>query len=287
MEEFATPNPKPNEFVIHEDQAYAWTDIRMSEIAEFLMTKLEPVNFETLARDDRVCPICQQEFQISDDVKLSHIPVKTFCGHIFGKQCIIKWLNPLCHLSIAEDAEPRIRRIICDQSANAKTSCPTCRRGFFLGTNIEPMELLAARLWFWDNAYALSGVARSEKEQRSRKYLWKYVKYYRSIDEFKIPSELECELLEVAQILFLGFANGLKIQVLTPFQERLRERLQRLGEVNLEEVINNAEDPLSYASYISYVTREIESDSESEEFVEEEENKEVDQPNRQHSEGSQ
>lgn len=283
MAELAIPNPKPNKYVFPQNQAYAWTKTGISEIAEYLMTKLEPVNIETLDPDDRLCPICQQEFQISE-----HIPVKTVCGHIFGKQCIIMWLNPLCHLARVECATPDNIQIIGDQSASAKTSCPTCRRVFFPETCLEAIELLAARLWFWDNTCALSGGPRSEREKRSRKYLWKYVKYYRSIDEFKTPSELKYELLEAARIFLLDLSMCLKTKVLTPVQERLRERLQRLGEGDLKEVINNAEDPLSYASYISYVTREAESNSESEEFVEEEEeDKEDDQPKRQHPEGSQ
>lgn len=281
MDELTIPNPKPNEYVLPQNKAYAGTKTRLSEIAEYLMTKLELVNIETLDPDDRVCPICQEEFQISE-----HIPVKTVCGHIFGKQCIIKWLNPLCHMSRVEYAEPDNIRIIGDQSSSAKTSCPTCRRVFFPETCHEAIELLAARLWFCDNTCALSGGPRSEREKRSRKYLWKYVKYYRSIDEFETRSEVNYELLEAARILLLDFAMRLKTEVLTPVQERLRERLQRLGEGDLKEVINNAEEPLSYASYISYVTREAESDSESEEFVEEEEDKEDDQPKRQHPEGS-
>ena len=166
MEESATRHPKPNEFVIPENEAYAMTDIRTWKIAEFLMTELEPVDLETLDRDDRECAICQQEFCISKDVKLSHVSVKTVCGHIFEKFCIIKWLDPLCFWGLTEGAEPEVLDMGADFE-DGKTSCPTCRNEFFPKTTLEPMEALSARLWMWDAFYTAAGIALSEKEERS------------------------------------------------------------------------------------------------------------------------
>lgn len=83
-------------------------DIEVSQRAEFLMTKLESVPLENLDPDDRQCGICQQEYCVSEDVKLSHPPVKTLCGHIFGKPCLIKWLDPLCYWGLTEGADPEI-----------------------------------------------------------------------------------------------------------------------------------------------------------------------------------
>lgn len=72
MEASTTQTPKPNEFVIDEDEAYALTDIVTWEVAEFLMTKLEPIKLEGLDPDDRVCAMCREELFVSEDVRHSH-----------------------------------------------------------------------------------------------------------------------------------------------------------------------------------------------------------------------
>lgn len=229
MEESSAPNPQPNEFFIPDTHAYAFTNIEICTAAEFLMTKLEPVSFEQLDRDDRVCVICQEEFCISSSVKRSHPPVKTVCGHIFGKRCIIKWLDPLCFWGPSQNDT---YQLVPDDIG--KTTCPMCRHGFFPQSPIEPMELLAHRLSFWDNAYASAGVARSATEERSRRLLWDYVTYCRSIDEHILDPELELLLDEDAQELLSDFAKLLKeTRSLTAEQERLRTRLERIGRKDL------------------------------------------------------
>lgn len=174
------------------------------------MTKLEPVPLEDLDPDDRECTICQQEFCVSEDANLSHPPVKTICGHNFGKLCI--------------------------------TSCPTCREVFFPQPDREPMELLAARLWLWDNAYAFAGVARSEIEERSREHLWKYVKYCRSINEFELSDKVQHEFFVDSFSNLLQYAQRLKLIPLTPVQEALRKKLEKLGGLEPLGTIWKAED---------------------------------------------
>ena len=151
-------SPKPDEFVIDDGRAYAMTPIETWQAVQFLLTKLEPIDLDS---DDRVCVICQQEFDNSKDVKRSHFPVRTVYGHIFGKACITNWLDPLRYwLSMNTHL---------DDDMYANSSCPTCRQVFFPTCKLEPVEFLACRLSIWDSAYATAGVACSEKETLSRK----------------------------------------------------------------------------------------------------------------------
>lgn len=69
-------------------------DDAVAERVEFLMTKLEPVKLKGLDPDNRLCSICQEELVASEDGKPSHVPVRTICGHIFGKKCAIRWFDP-------------------------------------------------------------------------------------------------------------------------------------------------------------------------------------------------
>ena len=146
MEESATQNSKPNKFVISENEAYAMINIRTWKIAKFLITELEPVNLEILDLDNWVCAICQQEFLVSEDVKFLHALVKIVCGYIFGKFCIIKWLDPLCFWNLTKRAEPIVFNMGADFK-DGKTSCPTCQTEFFSETTFKPMESLFARFW--------------------------------------------------------------------------------------------------------------------------------------------
>lgn len=233
MEVSTTQSPKPNEFVIDEDEAYALTDIVTWEVAEFLMTKLEPIKLEDLDPGDRVCAICQEELFVSEDVRLSHEAVKIRCGHIFGKKCIIRWLDPLCSWGLLEDDDP-------DADADAPVSwdekpgcCPTCRHALVPDFAVEPMEELAARLSLWDMAYASAGVARSGPEEQTRKHLWQYVQHCRSMDEHTLSARARRDLLQLAQAHLLDFALCLKRQPLSPVQATLRSRLERIARKDL------------------------------------------------------
>ena len=134
------------------------------------MTELEPVHLEDLDPDGRDCAICKEEFRVSEDPKLSHTPVKTVsCGHIFGKPCIIKWLDPLCYWGSREGQESVIHNLNPSTIKAGNTTCPTCQRKFFFEPYREPMDSLASRLWLWDKAYAYAGVARTRTEEHPRK----------------------------------------------------------------------------------------------------------------------
>lgn len=235
MGESASQTTKPNEFVIPDDHGYALTSIEISEVAEFLMTKLEPIKMEDLAPDDRLCAICHAELFISEDVELSHAPVKTVCGHVFGKNCIIRWLDHLC-LWLDED-------YVLDGDSesfsleDSQSGCPICRRVFFPECAVQPMEMVLSRLAFWDTAYASAGVARSEKEEHSRRYLWQYVIYGCSILPNLLDSEVDLLFYEDAQECLMEFVECLEGQSLTTVQEALRKKLERIGRKDLKKCL--------------------------------------------------
>lgn len=249
MEDTNAQTPKPNEFIIPEDEAYAMTDMKSWEVIDFLMGKLEPVDIESLDPEDRLCTICRQEYQVCEDVRLSHPAIKTTCGHVFGKYCLIKWLDPLCCWGITDSAEPLDDEIFTDIFERARASCPTCRQIFFRETCLEPMESLAVRLWLWDHAYNFAGIAWSEKEERTRERLWEFVLYCRSINQFTLDDNVRFELIEGAQSLLVDFAKRLKAQCLTRFQEGLRQTLAKLAEMELRKVVYDEGD----GSHISFV----------------------------------
>lgn len=229
------------------------TDIEKWEVVEFLMTKLEPVNLESLGHDERNCTICQEEFLVCEDIKLSHPPVKLNCGHIFGKPCLIKWLDPLCYRGLEEDDQGS-GDTHSDRYGQAKTDCPLCRQVLFPKCWVEPMEYLVQRLSFWDMAYAKLGVARSEKEERSRKYLWEYVEYCRSIND---PSNIDGRLeYDMAQVYFLVFAiNLVQTQSLTPEQEDLRIKMIEIAYKDL--TVSPLEDGDGFLVVLTRVNDEL------------------------------
>lgn len=53
---------------------------------------LEPVEISSLAEDERNCSICLKAFESSESKGLEG-PCKTACGHIFGSDCIRKWIE--------------------------------------------------------------------------------------------------------------------------------------------------------------------------------------------------
>lgn len=233
MEEGIAPTPKPNEFKISAYeawQAYAMTHIEVCAVAEFLMAKLEPVNLEGL--NDRICTICQEEFLVSEDVRRSHIPAKLACGHIFGRDCIIRWFDPFCRWGINHEHEDNETALA--GPINGRTSCPMCRKRFFPPCEVEKMDELANRLLFWDMAYASAGVARSPKEERSHKYLWQYIEYCCSMDGTEPEAQRNLVLQKGAQKQLLRYAKKLKYQTLTPELETIRSKLERIGRKDLE-----------------------------------------------------
>lgn len=116
------------------------------------------------------------------------------------------------------------------------------------------MEYLAQRLSFWDTTYANLGVARSEKEERSRKDLWEYVEYCRSInDQSEIDGRLEYDM---AQFNFLIFAINLGVtQRLTLEQKDLWQKMMEVGYKDV--TVNRLEDGSGYVVVMTRVNNEL------------------------------
>ena len=91
-----------------------------------------------------------------------------------------------------------MRELFHDSSIHGNTSCPTCRSVFFPGISLEPMKLLITRPKLLDYAYGYAGIARSAKDEHSRKYLWKYMKYCLLIDGMNMYGESERILIREA-----------------------------------------------------------------------------------------
>jgi hypothetical protein len=96
--------------VIHIELAYrgrATDDMKMPLLLAFsFAATLGIVEISEISRDDMRCSLCWNDF---DEVTLGieHIPVKTPCGHLFGKKCLVDALH-------------------CDN-----TRCPMCRRHLY------------------------------------------------------------------------------------------------------------------------------------------------------------
>lgn len=123
-----------------------------------------------------------------------------------------------------------------------KTSCPTCRRVFFAQPTRRPMEMLATRLWLWDNVFDFVGVARSEKEERSREHIWTYINYCHSINEIELCDLSQLEYSEFAREFLSDYAARLEIIPLTPTQDRLREELKQIGKRDKAEIMFDQHD---------------------------------------------
>lgn len=275
MENTTQPS-EPNAFVVAEYEAYAMVHINFWYAVEFLLTKLEPVQLEDVDPDHRTCTICQQEYHVSEDEKISHAPVKTPCGHIFGQPCIIKWLDPLCYWEVDESSETEVHEASGNLLERTKTSCPTCRRVFFLESTRLALDALATRLWYWDLIYACVGVARSEKEERSREHFWQYIEYCRSINEFTVRRPFALEMIRLCERLLSLFAFELKSQALTPVQEHLRNRLETaaVGGFDLHQKI------LDKVGNADFVVLRRDPSHDAEENEQEAENEEASQPNQ-------
>lgn len=86
---------------------------------EDIQQLLLPIDTATIKREDRDCPICQEPFQGPGRVTRSQSAreraAKLPCGHVFGQQCISRWLKE-------------------------SDTCPQCRRSFPL-RKPEPLTL--------------------------------------------------------------------------------------------------------------------------------------------------
>lgn len=222
MEENTGQTPPPDTFVLFDNMAYACTSIKTFDVAEYLLTQLEPIDIEDLDSDNRSCVICQEKFRVSEHQKHSHTPVRTPCGHIFGQKCIMRWLQALNSWGLEEEYED-----IPEQSVRLEeegnTSCPVCRTEFFPPFQTESLVRLMQRLMLWDMALSSAEVEISDYEQHTRQILWEYVDYCESMDELEHDRQ-RADLH--ATRAFARWIKALKTLDLTDRQMYLRVKLK-------------------------------------------------------------
>lgn len=115
---------------------------RKTDVLAILFTnRLQKVNIEDLSTEENTCPVCwdvygDREFECAQ-------PLKTPCGHIFGRKCLIRaithyrWKCSACrqdmiHLATAAAAEQRRR----DEGYSKKL----CRKLIWVG--LFPVRIL-------------------------------------------------------------------------------------------------------------------------------------------------
>lgn len=109
---------------------------------------------------------------------------------------------------------------------DGKSGCLICQHGSFPKSTAALMEILVHGLFL--------GIARSEKEERSRRQLWDYPNRCRLIDAHELGREMEFYLDESAQELLLDIARSLKKnQTLTAEQEHPRGKLEPIRQKDL------------------------------------------------------
>ena len=114
-----TQNPAPNS---GEDRTQSQNELLNALTAvllnEFLSKARLPV--ASSLGSDMTCTICTEAFLRGENPE---VPVRLDCGHVFGMNCILKWLSPV--------------------SRNGNNSCPNCRRPIF--DEWENVSFLAPR----------------------------------------------------------------------------------------------------------------------------------------------
>ncbi|CAF9926201.1 MAG: hypothetical protein ALECFALPRED_003386 [Alectoria fallacina] len=102
--EVPSPPPAPNSAAENE-HINARARVLLNE---FLAKTQQPVACELGNDDDFQCTICSTPFLRGGNPE---VPVRLECGHVFGMNCILKWLSPV--------------------SRNGNNSCPNCRKAIF------------------------------------------------------------------------------------------------------------------------------------------------------------
>ncbi|MCJ1468202.1 hypothetical protein MMC07_006830 [Pseudocyphellaria aurata] len=262
----AEATPELNEFVISESEGYACMDIDTAEAAYFLLRELKSLNIEDLEPDDRLCSICQQEYCFDEGQKHPHGPVKTPCGHIFGDECLMIWLENMDAWSkYGLDAEADDYEVPVEMS---NTSCPNCRREFFPEQVKDVMEELVQRILFWDLAYAYADVTRTAEEENCRRPVMEYIRFFNWTHELEpIQMRVRWKFDKIVQEDLLKFARAQKAYKFTPEHENKRIQLERIARKDLSKCWRSNRERLSLVNGGYYYAFDINCDEdEREEF---------------------
>lgn len=83
-----------------------------------VLVHLEHILLCELSKEGNSCPCCQSKYggiRIGCDVAIE-FPIRTACGHLFGEDCLTKWLpnNNSCPLCRAPLLDPLILRLLTE-----------------------------------------------------------------------------------------------------------------------------------------------------------------------------
>ncbi|MCJ1467435.1 hypothetical protein MMC07_006060 [Pseudocyphellaria aurata] len=243
MEEESTS--EANEFFIPDFAGYADINMARCVSAQCLLTDFQHIEIADLDPNDRECEICHEEFSVSEDLMLSHPPVRTPCGHIFGDNCLMMWLETM-YVWSSTDPDPD-GDVTNTGTQMSNTSCPKCRHNLIYSLTKVRVEELAHLILFWDQAYAFAGVTRTEHEKNCRDPIVRYIKYFCATHERKtLHKNLSFKLDRKAQHQLWRFANFLKTQTLSSELENQRVRLERIARKDLSKCLKYRDDEYEY-----------------------------------------
>lgn len=216
MVKYGPPSPKMNTLDIVSDWTYADISTETLQIIRFFLEDMVPIDTANIEPVDSACDIC------ADDLT-SHRAVRLPCNHMFGENCIKKWLSPfMAEIPPALD---------WGMPVGANT-CPKCRREFFpLQTLSDMWPAIFTRIKLWDQAYASVGIALSETESRARDDICRYLRenYGRGHIESNPEFTNKSPYPMWAHQRLLMFSHELKLHNLTPLQKHLREGLEEIA----------------------------------------------------------
>lgn len=251
--ESTTANQAENMFTLEDDEAYAGTEADIWQAIR-IFNQLKVVDLKELAPEDRSCSICSQPYDDLEYKATKHVPVRLACSHVFGKECLAKWITPFGVWEDNEDGrweeEQNWFHNPLVVASSSPANCPLCRRTLFqTPRRAESAKGLEARLMFFDRAYEKVGCLRSEKEEQSRADLVRYIEFYRiangdTIEETEAATEQRWSQLEryhkIARTELCYFVLRRKHEkVLTPIQARLKRNLFHISIDGLDVMVDN------------------------------------------------
>lgn len=249
--EVTTENQNEPMFQLNDYEAYAGTEAKVWQAMRFF-NKLEAVDLNELAPEDRTCSICRLAYDDPKDGDIKHVPIQLPCSHCFGREGLARWITPRAvwehnGSNEWEEEQDYFWRPFIPSSGSA--ACPICRRVLFQRPhNTESAMGLEARLIFWDRANEKIGCLRSEKEEQSRADLIRYMEFNRrangiGVEANKIAIDQRWNELEryhlSARILLLGFVTVRTWESVSPTQARLLRNLQHMARDGLKTKVDD------------------------------------------------
>ena len=229
-------------FELGDDEAYAGTPTDIWRAIQ-AFHHCEVVGLTELTLGEKECLICMLPFDDPENGEaVLHVPVRLPCSHVLGKKCLAERITPFGAWLDTWGGEWEYETGWFEDpfvEFSGSADFPVCRQALFPSpTNAESALGLEARLQFWDQAYARTGCLRSEREERSRADLIRYVEFNRLVNGDTIETQqididqrwndLRAYQSNAARRLF-SFVLRRQEKVLTPIQSRIRRNLEAMS----------------------------------------------------------